>query len=206
MYRAIIYDLDGVIRHWDEPQATRALEERHGLPPGAIAAAVFEPSLLERALTGHISDETWRLAARNALVRTHGPTAGVALDRWSERVGRVDPAMTAFVAWVRRRLRTGLLTNATTRLETDLAAVRLDQAFDVVVNSARIGFAKPDPRIYRVAAARLGFPPAQCLYVDDTPAHVTAARECGMHAVRFEGVAALEGWLHDLGLLPAADG
>lgn len=200
MYHAIIYDFDGVIRHRDEEE-TRALEERFGLPAGAIAAAAFEPVLLERAVTGRIPDETWRLATRNAVTRAYGPQAAAAVTFWSERTGRIDRAMAALAAELRRRFRTGLLANATTRLETDLQTFKLDQAFDVVVNSARIGFTKPDPRIYRVAAVRLGFRPQECIFVDDTPGHVAAAHEFGMTGIEFQGATALRARLRDLGVL-----
>lgn len=197
MYRAIYYDLDGVIRHWDDAEA-RAIERRYGLPEQAIARAAFEPSLLERAITGRIPDETWRLALRNALVRAHGPNAAAAADAWSERRGSIDAEMVELVAAFRKRLRTGLLSNATTRLEADLQVHRLDQAFDVVINSARIGFAKPDARLFRVAAARIGFAPAQCIFIDDQPGHVAAARELGMTGIVFEGAAALRARLDAL--------
>ena len=58
--------------------SARAIEAAHDLPAGAIGTAAYEPSLLERALTGRISDETWRLAMRNGMVRTHGDAAGAA--------------------------------------------------------------------------------------------------------------------------------
>src|SRR5690242_17163784 len=96
-YRALIFDMDGVIRHWDAAE-TRAIEEEYGLPEGAIHAAAFEPSLFERVLTGRIADETWRLALRNTLIRTHGEAAGAAADAWSVRTGRIDAGMVAFVA------------------------------------------------------------------------------------------------------------
>lgn len=203
MHRAIFYDLDGVIRHWDDAETT-AIERRFSLPEGAISEAAFERSLLERAVTGRIPDETWRLATRNALARTHGPEAAAAIDVWSERIGAVDAEMVALVAEYRKRLRTGLITNATTRLETDLQAHRLDQAFDVVINSARIGFAKPDPRLFKVAAVRIGYRPEQCIFIDDQPGHVAAARELGMTALEFTGARALRQTLEALAGPPVA--
>jgi putative hydrolase of the HAD superfamily len=197
MHRAIIFDFDGVIRHWDQDEA-RAIESRFGLPEGAIAAAAFDPALLERAVTGRILDETWRLAIRNALVRAHGPDAAGAEEQWSARQGRIDREVVAIVAEMRKRMRTGLLTNATTRLETDLQAFKLDQAFDVVVNSSRIGYAKPSPAIYRAAWHRLGFPPEQCIFIDDTPGHVEAACESGLTGILFQGVGPLRDALRRL--------
>jgi putative hydrolase of the HAD superfamily len=190
MYRAIFYDMDGVIRQWDEAEA-RAIEREFGLPEGAIPGAAFERGLLDRAVTGRIPDETWRQAARNVIARAYGPDAAPAIDAWSERIGTIDAEVVALAAAYRKRLRTGLITNATTRLETDLQAHKLDQAFDVVINSARIGFAKPDQRLFKVAAVRIGYRPEQCIFIDDTPSHVAAARAIGMTGIEFSGAAAL---------------
>src|SRR5262245_63910225 len=57
--RALLIDLDGVIRRWDWlPPAP--IEPRFGLPAGVVARAAFEPGLLEEAVLGRITDEEWR--------------------------------------------------------------------------------------------------------------------------------------------------
>jgi HAD superfamily hydrolase (TIGR01509 family) len=45
------------------------------------------------------------------------------------------------------------------------------------------GVAKPDPAIYRFAAAQAGAAPARCLYVGDDLAEVIGARAAGMQAL-----------------------
>jgi FMN phosphatase YigB (HAD superfamily) len=66
------------------------------------------------------------------------------------------------------------------RLEGELA---LHHLFDDIVVSAEVGVAKPAARIFRLAAERLGLPPAACVFVDDWDKNVEAAREVGMQAV-----------------------
>ncbi|MFF7467632.1 HAD-IA family hydrolase [Streptomyces sp. NPDC008092] len=53
------------------------------------------------------------------------------------------------------------------------------------MNTARIGVAKPDPRVYRAAAERLGAAIDRCLFIDDTEADVVAARDAGTAALRY---------------------
>ncbi|WP_278234483.1 HAD family phosphatase [Isoptericola sp. AK164] len=74
---------------------------------------------------------------------------------------------------------------------------------DVLV-SGRVGLAKPDPAIFRLAAERFDVAPARTVFVDDTLRNVRAAREVGFHAVHFTGTPALRRALADLGL-PVAD-
>ncbi|MEU7067283.1 HAD-IA family hydrolase [Streptomyces sp. NPDC046161] len=56
---------------------------------------------------------------------------------------------------------------------------------DAVVNTARIAVAKPDPRVYLIAAERVGAPAHRCLFIEDAAANVTAAREVGMPALHY---------------------
>ena len=50
---------------------------------------------------------------------------------------------------------------------------------------------KPDPRIYRLAVDLTQRDPRECLFVDDRPLNVAAARRVGMPAIRFESAAQL---------------
>ena len=57
--------------------------------------------------------------------------------------------------------------------------------FDDVISSAVVGMAKPDHKIYRLAAERLELPTEECLFIDDLKRNVEAEREVGMSAVHF---------------------
>jgi HAD superfamily hydrolase (TIGR01509 family) len=48
---------------------------------------------------------------------------------------------------------------------------------------------KPDPRIYRIALARLNMMPAETIFVDDMAENVDAARALGMRGVQFKNTA-----------------
>jgi putative hydrolase of the HAD superfamily len=62
----------------------------------------------------------------------------------------------------------------------------VDEIFETVVDSAFVGMRKPDPAIYELTVSRLdGIEAADCLFIDDTPPNIDAARELGMAAVHF---------------------
>ncbi|MFE5720657.1 HAD-IA family hydrolase [Streptomyces erythrochromogenes] len=186
-YGAVLCDIDGVIRHWP---AADALERASGLRPGALAAAAFAPGRLQPAVTGAISDEQWRSAVAADLADACGSRerAIAAVRAWSDLVPVVDQEVVALLRAVREVAPVALVSNATTRLERDLDRQGLAGLADRVVNTARIGVAKPDPRVYRIAAERLGVAIERCLFVDDTAANVVAAREVGMSALHYRRV------------------
>ncbi|MFR9725778.1 HAD-IA family hydrolase [Streptomyces sp. MS19] len=177
---AVICDLDGVLRHWPD---AGPVERRHGLPAGALAAAAFAEARLLPAITGRVTDEEWRAAVADDLAARHGPAARAAVAEWSALVPTTDEEVAALLRAARAVVPVALLSNATTRLESDLAATLPPGLADEVVNTARIGVAKPDPAAFLAAADRLGVPPRRCLFADDSAANVAAARRTGMTAV-----------------------
>ncbi|WP_229758756.1 HAD family hydrolase [Peterkaempfera bronchialis] len=191
-FDAVLCDLDGVLRLWD-PDGMAALDRARSLPAGTLAAAAFHPDRLLPAVTGQVTDEQWRAAVAADLAEVCGsPAEATALcTEWTEVPAAVDHQVLALLGAVRRRLPVALVTNATTRLEADLDALGLTGAVDAVVNSSRVGVAKPDPAIYRIAAERVGVPPARCLFVDDTDRNVLAARALGMTGLHYRHIGEL---------------
>ena len=189
MVAAVLFDLDGVIRHWPA-EAQAVIEHDHGLDEGAILKTAFTPHLLTAAITGLISDEDWRGRVADTLVNKYGPKGEAAVEAWAALPSSVDQEVVALVNELRVRVPVGLVTNATTRLEVDLRALGLDRQFDVVVNSARVGSHKPDPAIYRHACAELGYDAAKVMLFDDSPANVEGARRARLDAHPFTGLAA----------------
>jgi putative hydrolase of the HAD superfamily len=56
--------------------------------------------------------------------------------------------------------------------------------FDHVIESAKIGLRKPDPRIYRMMIDTLKVDPAKCVYLDDLGVNLKPAREMGMTTIK----------------------
>jgi putative hydrolase of the HAD superfamily len=192
--KVLIIDLDGVVRDWD-PSVASAAEQRHRLPPGCIEQAAFAAGQLADAVTGRISDEDWRSGIAAGLAARHGPAAWPAIREWSVPCGRVNPVVLELVRQQRRAHRVALLSNATSRLPADLARLGLDTEFDAVFSSAVLGVAKPDPRVFAAVLRALGCRAADCLFVDDTAGHVSAAAGLGLHAHHFRSAEGLAGFL-----------
>lgn len=184
LHDAVLCDIDGVVRHW--PTAD-TLEQAHGLPVGALASAAFAAARLQPAITGKVTDEEWRSAVAADLTDAYGSRerALAAVKAWSELVPCVDQEVVTLLRQARNVASLALVSNATTRLEWDLQRQGLADLADTIVNTARIGIAKPDPQVYRIAAERLGVQADRCLFIDDTAANVAAARDMGMTALHY---------------------
>ncbi|MFC1418424.1 HAD family hydrolase [Streptacidiphilus cavernicola] len=182
-YDAVLCDLDGVIRFYDHTEV-HALERAAGLPEGSTAEVAFAPEADLPLLLGRISRDDWVDAiARGLAGRTSAEQARALAQAFGYAPSWADAEAVALLRQARERTPVVLVTNATTWLDGDLALLGLDDLADAVVNSSRVGVAKPDPRIYRIAAAEAGVPPERCLFVDDNEANVEAARALGMTGV-----------------------
>ncbi len=73
--------------------------------------------------------------------------------------------------------------------------------FHDIVVSGDEKIAKPDRRIFDLAAQRFGFAPAQMLFIDDNAANIAAARALNWQVHHFHDVATLEQDLLQRGLL-----
>jgi putative hydrolase of the HAD superfamily len=199
---ALIVDLDGVIRHWDMDHFAETARS-FGIEQEVFADIAFRKDLIDAGMVGALTMEQWaeqigRIAAERHGCHAAEVAAGFMALRWS-----VDWDVVSLLREVRRtgRTKVALFSNASTRLEADLASVDLHVEFDVVFNSARLGVAKPDPGAFRTVAGLLDVAVERCLFVDDTVPNVEGAREAGMQAEAYVGIAPLRSVLQQAGLL-----
>ena len=143
MVKAVLTDLDGVVRRWD-PGIMQEAESAAGLPRDALLNTAFEPDLLLRATTGRIADESWRSEVAERLrLRYPSADAREAVRLWSSSPGEIDTDVLDLLLRCRDSASLALITNATTRLDSDLKRLGIGQAFDHVVNSSAVATSNP---------------------------------------------------------------
>jgi epoxide hydrolase-like predicted phosphatase len=223
-FRAVIFDLGGVV--FPSPFAAfRAYEEAHGLPHRFISETVvrggddgawsrfergefgldqfapaFEAECAAAGGTVVVADLFGRMAGGTG----GGPSGGAGGD------GGAVPEMVTAITTIRAH---GLLTAALTNnwVDTDGSthvsgdtpmATELDGLFDTIVESARVGLRKPDPRIYELVCERLGVTPHESVFLDDLGTNLKSARAMGMTTIKVDDpVAAVQ----DLGAVLGLD-
>lgn len=198
----VVFDLDGVIRHWLPDVLTEA-EEQLGIEPGVIAEVAFAEPTYGEAMIGTHTAEEWASLIGARVADQSPPDVAVDADAvaeaWLRTTWRLDDAVIDLARALREGgTRVALFSNATTKLEEDLVEMELGEAFDVVANSARLGAKKPDPEAFRQVAELIGAPPARTLFVDDRSENVTGAIEFGWHAVQMRSADRLGGILRRL--------
>ena len=201
MTNVILTDLDGVIRIWS-PEIHRQAERATGLPEGAIFGIAFSDDLLPLVITGRISDDEWRRRIADLLSKDF-PKANAerAVELWSASPGEVNSEVLEILRACREKAKLVLISNATSRLPSDLRRLGIAGDFDYIINSSEVGFAKPDPNIYFAALDTVGATPDQTLFIDDNAGHVASATRLGIAGHTYTGADGLRQKLNHLGLL-----
>jgi putative hydrolase of the HAD superfamily len=104
--------------------------------------------------------------------------------------GDLRPEMVEALRVVKSRFKTGCITNNLpanamgSRGGRSLYVAEVMALFDHIIESAKIGLRKPDPRIYRMMIEALGVDPKHCVYLDDLGVNLKPARDMGMTTIK----------------------
>jgi putative hydrolase of the HAD superfamily len=198
----IFFDYGGVIGLVDR-DAVHQLETAYGLQENDLLRCIYTIPEWRAAERGEVDDSVWIAAANAAMDERAGRPVPELHEAWRSTMWRrLDESVVALVKELRSTHRVAMISNSTKRLETELLEpLGVDGLFDVVVNSARLGIAKPDTRIYHYAAEQMGVEPAACVHIDDLPPNVQGAIDAGFSAIHYQGdFPALTASLHALGV------
>jgi putative hydrolase of the HAD superfamily len=186
---AVIWDFGGVLT--SSPfEAFNRYEAQHGLPRDFIRAVnAARPddnawARLERSEIG--PSEFDRLFLEESAALGH-PTPGREILPLLR--GALRPRMVSALEACKRRFKTGCITNniqAEPGGGADVAQTmgQVLPLFDAVIESARAGVRKPDPKIYLMMCELLDVPPEACVYLDDLGINCKPAAQLGMRAIK----------------------
>jgi epoxide hydrolase-like predicted phosphatase len=173
MVEAIIFDCFGVLTtdKWREFTATlpegqhrEARELNRAYGAGFIDKAEFRQAI--RRLTGKLPED---------------------IDTMLDNETAKNTGLLGYIARLKETYKIGLLSNVASNWIREQFLTPDEQGlFDDVIFSYEVGMTKPDPRIFALAAKRLGVEPAACILVDDVDSTCDSARQFGMQAVLYQ--------------------
>jgi len=175
MVDAVIWDFGGVLT--SSPfEAFARYERERGLPADIIRRTNSANHLenawakFERAEVDiEAFDELFAVESKALGAEVRGKDVVTLLS------GDLRPEMVEALKRIKAVCKTGCITNnlpanamgSTTGRKLYIAEVMV--LFDHVIESAKIGLRKPDPRIYAMMVEKLGVDPKKCIYLDTVP-------------------------------------
>ena len=181
-FSGLILDWAGVLTT-NMVEVFESFEACEGLLKGLFLSKWADPrgqNLYRRLELGEITQEDWN--------EGFGALLGISPENLMERV-LYDMFPAYDVMRVAREaraagVRVAVLSNSLGREPFDpYAPYHLRGNFDAVVMSAEHGIRKPDPAIFKLALDRLGLPPGQCVFADDTEENLLPAYQMGMAVI-----------------------
>jgi putative hydrolase of the HAD superfamily len=191
MIEAVIWDFGGVLT--TSPfEAFARFERERGLPADIIRrtnAANHLENAWAKFERAEVDIETFdRLFAEESLALGGAEVRGK--DVLPLLSGDLRPEMVEALKRVSESFKTGCITNNLPANAIGSASGRslyiaeVMVLFDHVIESAKIGLRKPDPRIYRMMIEALDVDPNACVYLDDLGVNLKPAREMGMTTIK----------------------
>ncbi|MET0523948.1 MAG: HAD-IA family hydrolase [Nocardioides sp.] len=190
-YTACLVDVYETALSVDLPQWGALLAATAGVEPRAFAAAVSQRA--DPVADGRL---TVRLAIEETLTDLGVPTDDGVVDRvlaadqkYVREQAVLHEDTVPFLESLRAKgVRTAFVSNCADNTRPLLGWLGLDSLVDELVLSCEVRAAKPDPRIFEVALARLGVAAESAVFVDDQPAFCDAATALGIRAVLIDRV------------------
>ena len=190
MLQAMIWDFGGVLT--SSPfEAFARYESERGLPADIIRRT-NAANHLENAWAKFERAEV-DIEAFDQLFATESAALGAEVrgrDVLPLLSGDLRPEMVEALRRIKSEFKTGCITNNLPANAIGSASGRslyiaeVMVLFDHVIESAKIGLRKPDPRIYRLMVEALGVDPKACVYLDDLGVNLKPAREMGMTTIK----------------------
>jgi putative hydrolase of the HAD superfamily len=190
MIEAVIWDFGGVLT--SSPfEAFARFETERGLPA----------DIIRRTNAANHLENAWAKFERaevdievfDQLFATESKALGAEVrgrDVLPLLMGDIRPEMVEALKRIKTKFKTGCITNNLPANAMGSEAGRLlyiakvMALFDHVIQSAKAGLRKPDPRIYRMMVEALDVDPKHCVYLDDLGVNLKPARDMGMTTIK----------------------
>ena len=190
MLEAVIWDFGGVLT--SSPfEAFARFETERGLPADIIRrtnAANHLENAWAKFERSEVDIETFdRLFAAESLALGAEVRGKDVLPLLA---GDLRPEMVEALRRIKSKFKTGCITNNLPANAIGSASGRtlyiaeVMVLFDHVIESAKIGLRKPDPKIYHMMVEALAVDPRRCIYLDDLGVNLKPARDMGMTTIK----------------------
>ena len=190
MFEAVIWDFGGVLT--SSPfEAFARFETERGLPADIIRRT-NAANHLENAWAKFERAEV-DIGTFDRLFAAESLALGAEVrgkDVLPLLAGDLRPEMVEALRRIKSKFKTGCITNNLPANAIGSAGGRtlyiaeVMVLFDHVIESAKIGFRKPDPKIYHMMVEALAVDPAACIYLDDLGVNLKPARDMGMTTIK----------------------
>jgi 2-haloacid dehalogenase len=200
--QVVVFDLGGVLIDWNPRYLYRRLFDDEAAMEKFLTEVCSPEWNAHQDGTRSFADGIAELVAQHP---EQAPLIQAYFDRWPEMVSGAIEGTVNLLGDLRTQGRR-LFALSNWSAETYPHAERrfeFLQWFEFVAVSGRLGVMKPQREIFDYVLQQGGLRAEECVFIDDSPGNVAAARALGWHALHFTSPAALRVELERMRLLAA---
>jgi len=193
-YKAIIFDLGGVLLNLDYSRTTKAFQAINPTVGDfdAVYSNLLNRRFFEEYETGHISSSQFRNEIRKML---NANVDDQIIDAaWDAMLLDFPVERIQLLEHLKKRYRLFLLSNTneihiaaySKSLKKAFGFENLSHIFEKEYYSFQMGMRKPNPEIFEFVLKENNLNPAETLFIDDSAQHVEGARSIGIQTIWLE--------------------
>ena len=204
--KAVIFDMGSVLTNDGWPKVYKKIADHSGLSKEKVEE-ICMPILREWSVGGFNEGVFWKKFEEKSSKKISAIFADnfwyLTYKKWTKDIAESWEIVKELRA---KGVRLALLSNTIDpHLIVNQEIKRVERlkkiGFDTFVWSNKVGFRKPDPKIFEIILDKLKLTASECVFVDDVRSNVEAAEKLGFKSIQFKSPALLREKLKDLGLL-----
>jgi epoxide hydrolase-like predicted phosphatase len=167
MYRAVIFDLGGVVY----PSPLEPLSKLRHLDWKLLSPAL---SSLEK---GEVNRDEF-------IQRTFNASGKQVIEAIEQQIAQPNLTMIDVIDTIRARgIKVGFITNDWQTCFNESIS-KIQHRADSLIRSHQVGMRKPESAIFTKALTELSVHPDECIFLDDIGQNLNAAKQLGLHTIR----------------------
>ena len=181
----VLFDIGGVIVKWKDEWLYKDVAKKFGL--SEVLLINEGKKELSNLRLGKISEpEMWqRIGAKINSEELSNIKESLIHDIFKSRIS-VDESIFAIIKQLQKKnIKIGILSNTTLVTHTIVEELIDMSYFNYQFLSYRIGWEKPDEKIFKYVTEQLPYSKEEILFIDDKISNVNAAKEFGIKAIHF---------------------
>jgi len=200
-FHLVLFDIGGVIIKWQDSWLYHKVAQGYGLNEKKLSKECENE--IPRLHSGEIQEpEFWKTIGKRIDSEELKSTNRSFFYEIFKKEIKLNNEVLSLVKKIKKKgLKVGVLSNLEKSTNLVLNELGIMEDFEFQFLSHKIGFAKPNKRIFEYVIRKIPFKKNEIIFIDDKSSNVEAAKTLGINAIQFTNVKKLQNDLCQIDVL-----
>ena len=184
-YHLVLFDVGGVLVDWKDRWLYHVVSKRFEIQEKSLTRECEKE--IVNLHTGKISEnDFWRKIGKKVNSLELGAIKkSLIYDTFKEKAKLSNSILKIVKNIQENKIKVGVLSNLETTTHSILDKSGILDIFEFQFYSHKIGYAKPDKRIFKYVLDNVSFKPSELFFIDDKISNVKAASSMGIKSIKY---------------------